>query len=139
MTGTLKQLNMSQVTLLNLSLFLFYLTKHHFAIRNRPQELFRTHFLCLRGIFHTIGSYPSRFLQENKVPYALLFFNAQTFLTDTYSTQRKRSGYGQEVTIQKRKRKTSGTMRENPNLINRRRCSMTKIIASPGSMLHFPS
>lgn len=38
-----------------------------------------------------------------------------------------------------KERVTSGTKRENPNLINRRICSMTKIIASPGSRLHFPS
>lgn len=50
---------------------------------------------------------------------------------------RKRNGYGKEDTLQKRV--TSGTKRENPNLINRRICSMTKIIASPGSRLHFPS
>lgn len=34
---------------------------------------------------------------------------------------------------------TSGTKRENPNLIIRRACSMTRIAASPGSIFHFPS
>lgn len=45
----------------------------------------------------------------------------------------------QENMDAKVKKLTSGTKRENPNLISKRTCSMMRIAASPGSIFHFPS
>lgn len=47
----------------SLRLQLFDLSKSLLSSRNGPQKLLRTQILCLCGVFCTVGSYPSRFLQ----------------------------------------------------------------------------
>lgn len=96
-----------------------------FYTRNCPQE-FSRNVLSMGCVFHTTRSYPRRFLQ---IMNAFWFTESSHWCFHVLGQSRgKDSGLF-----------TSGTKRENPNLIRRRICSMIKIAASPGSNLHFPS
>lgn len=108
------------------SLVLHYLTIHPLSTRYASKQLLRVNVVRLCCILHTVRSHPCRFLsikvslrsKTTGLPNLLIWWD-KVFISS--------------------KEQTSGTKRENPNLISSRTCSITRIAASPGSILHFPS